>query len=126
MWPKLLELLPHLTRLVPMLERYLNSRQAKDRENEAALMALADTVRGDLGQVTAAHAGLYRQLQALSAQVAELEVELKATRQAAERAEAAAFLPNKGLEPVMVWVKGGVLWLGGMLVVTIILLIAKH
>ncbi|SFS08619.1 hypothetical protein SAMN05421771_1511 [Granulicella pectinivorans] len=126
MWPKLLELLPHLTRLVPMLERYLNSRQVKDRENEAALMALAETVRGDLGQVTAAHAGLYRQLQGLSAQIAVLEEELKATRAAAERAEAAAFLPDKNLESMMVWVKGGVLGIGGMMILALILLIARH
>ena len=123
MWPKLLELLPHLTRLVPMLERYLNSRQAKDRENEAALMALAETVRGDLGQVTAAHAGLYRQLQALSAQVTELEGEVKLAREAAERAEARAGMPDKGLEQIFLWVKGGVLGLGILLIVTLILVI---
>ena len=57
MWPKLLELLPHLTRLVPMLERYLASRQVKDQANEEKLTALTEIVRGDLGQVTAAHAG---------------------------------------------------------------------
>jgi hypothetical protein len=109
-----------------MLERYLNSRQAKDRENEAALVALAETVRGDLGQVTAAHAGLYRQLQALSAQVAELDGEVKLARLAAERAEAQARIPDKDLEAMMVWVKGGVLGIGGMMVVAIILLIARH
>jgi len=126
MWPKLLELLPHLTRLVPMLERYLNSRQAKDRENEAALVALADTVRGDLGQVTAAHAALYRQLQGLSAQVTTLEGEVRLAREAAERAEALAALPDKGMESLLIWVKGGVLCLGAMLVAVIILLIARH
>jgi chromosome segregation ATPase len=126
MWPKLLELLPHLTRLVPMLERYLNSRQAKDRENEAALTALAETVRGDLGQVTAAHAGLYRQLQALSAQVAELDGEVKLARLAAERSETQARTTDKDLETILVWVKGGVLGIGGMMVVALILLIARR
>lgn len=126
MWPKLLELLPHLTRLVPMLERYLNSRQVKDRENEAALMALAETVRGDLGQVTAAHAGLYRQLQALSAQIAVLEEEVKLARTAAERAEGMSGIPAKNVELMMLWVKGGVLGIGGMMVVALILLIARH
>jgi chromosome segregation ATPase len=126
MWPKLLELLPHLTRLVPMLERYLNSRQVKDKENEAALVALAETVRGDLGQVTAANAGLYRQLQALSAQVTELEGEVRLAREAAERASAQSSTPDRAMESMMVWVKGGVLGLGGMLLVVLILLIARH
>lgn len=126
MWPKLLELLPHLTRLVPMLERYLNSRQAKDKENEAALTALAETVRGDLGQMTAAHAGLYRQLQALSAQVTELKSEVRLAREAAERASAQAALPDRAMESMMVWVKGGVLIIGVMLVGVIILLIARR
>ena len=126
MWPKLLELLPHLTRLVPMLERYLASRQVKDQVNEEKLTALAETVRGDLGQVTAAHAGLYRQLQALSAQVTALEEELKATRAAAERAEKAAYLPDKELESLLVWVKGGVLGLGFLMIVAVVLLIARH
>ena len=109
-----------------MLERYLNSRQAKDKENEAALTALAETVRGDLGQVTAAHAGLYRQLQALSAQVTELEGEVRLAREAAERAEAQAALPDRAMESTMVWVKGGVLGLGGLLLVVLVLLIARR
>jgi hypothetical protein len=126
MWPKLLELLPHLTRLVPMLERYLASRQVKDQVNEEKLTALTEIVRGDLGQVTAAHAGLYRQLQGLSAQIAVLEDEVKAARAAAERAEATALLPDKGLEPLLVWVKGGVLGLGFLMIVAVVLLIARH
>ena len=91
MWPKMLiELLPHLTRLVPMWERFLNSKAANDKAAENAMNAMAEGVRGDLGQVTAAHAGLYRQLQDQSAQIAGLGAELAATRVAAERAEAAA------------------------------------
>ena len=40
-------------------------------------LAMAEGVRGDLGQVTKAHAGLYRQLQDLSAQVALVDDEVK-------------------------------------------------
>ncbi len=84
MWPKLLmqlfELLPHVTRLVPVADRYFSSKAAGEKANEAALVAMAEGVRGDLGQVTKAHAGLYRQLQEQNAQIVELSEELKRTR----------------------------------------------
>src|SRR5258708_18944573 len=81
MWPKviaqLFELLPHITRLVPMADKYLSSKTASEKANEAAMAAMAEGVRGDLGQVTKAHAGLYRQLQDQSTQIAEESEEVK-------------------------------------------------
>ena len=84
MWPKLFaqlfELLPHVTRLVPIADRYFSSKTASEKANEAALVAMAEGVRGDLGQVTKAHAGLYRQIQEVSAQIAEVGEDAKRTR----------------------------------------------
>ena len=84
MWPKLFaqlfELLPHVTRLVPIADRYFSSKTASEKANEAALAAMAEGVRGDLGQVTKAHAGLYRQIQEVSAQIAEVGEDAKRTR----------------------------------------------
>src|SRR6202011_1358408 len=84
MWPKivaqLFELLPHISRLVPMADRYFSQKAAAEKANEAALAAMAEGVRGDLGQVTKAHAGLYRQLQDQSAQIAEVAEEVKRAR----------------------------------------------
>jgi hypothetical protein len=78
MWPKviaqLFELLPHITRLVPMADRYLSSKTASEKATEAAMVAMAEGVRGDLGHVTKAHDGLYRQLQDLSAQIVQRRV----------------------------------------------------
>ena len=106
MWPKMLiELLPHLSRLVPMWEKFLTSRAANDKASENALAAMAEGVRGDLGQVTAAHAGLYRQLQDQSAQIALLTEELKLTRDAAERAETAARTVSAETHALMAAVK---------------------
>ena len=59
MWPKLLgqllpqvfDLLPHLKRVVPMAEKFLSSKAEVDRANEAAMVAMAEGVRGDLGQM---------------------------------------------------------------------------
>ena len=85
MWPKviaqLFELLPHISRLVPMADKYFSSKTASEKANEAAMAAMAEGVRGDLGQVTKAHAGLYRQLQDQSAQIAEVSEEVKQTGQ---------------------------------------------
>jgi hypothetical protein len=73
----LFELLPHITRLVPMADRYFSTKTASEKATEAAMVAMADGVRGDLGQVTKAHAGLYKQLQEQSAQIAEVVDEVK-------------------------------------------------
>ena len=71
-----------------MADKYFSSRSERDKAQEAALAALAADVRGELGQVTEAHAGLRRQLQEQSAQIAELGVEVTRARLGAESVEA--------------------------------------
>ena len=89
MWPKviaqLFELLPHVSRLVPMADKYFSSKAAAEKANEAAMAAMAEGVRGDLGQVTKAHLGLYRQLQDQSAQIAEVGEDVKRARLATDQ-----------------------------------------
>jgi chromosome segregation ATPase len=89
MWPKviaqLFELLPHVSRLLPMADKFLSSKAAAEKANETAMAAMAEGVRGDLGQVTKAHAGLYRQLQDQSAQITEVSQEIKAARLSLEQ-----------------------------------------
>jgi hypothetical protein len=127
MWPKmLLEILPHLARLLPMWDKFLNSKAANDKATENALNAMAEGVRGDLGQVTAAHAGLYRQLQDQSAQIAELSEQIRLTQAAAERAEAAARLPDPGLAEIAKWLKVGVVAIVVILLLVIILQLTHH
>ena len=125
MWPKMLiELLPHLTRLVPMWEKFLTSRQANDKASENALTAMAEGVRGDLGQVTAAHAGLYRQLQDQNAQIDMLRADIARATAAAERAEAAARERDPALAKLAAlggWIKGGVVATVVLLLVVILL-----
>ena len=73
MWPKILmqylpqlvELLPHVSRVVPMADKYLAQRGA----NDVKLDALGDAVRGDLGKVAKAHIALAEQLDAFSVHV---------------------------------------------------------
>jgi len=84
----LLELLPHFARLVPVADKYLASRSASDKAHEAALKALADALRGELGKVTEAQAEIDRGLREQSAQIAELAVNTARARMAMESTEA--------------------------------------
>jgi hypothetical protein len=115
MWPKLIaqlfELLPHISRLVPMADRYFSSKAANEKANEAALAAMAEGVRGDLGQVTKAHAGLYRQLQDLSAQVTEVGDDVKRSRVLVEQQEHRVEGLELQLAAIGRWVKVGVVFL---------------
>src|SRR5271154_1652437 len=112
MWPKviaqLFELLPHITRLVPMADKYFSSKTANEKATEAAMIAMADGVRGDLGQVTKAHAGLYRQLQDQSAQIAEVGEEVKRARLAVEQHETRMLALESNVASLEWWIRGGV------------------
>ena len=91
MWPKLfvqylpqlLELLPHVSRVVPMADKYLAQRSVSDGK----LDALGESVRGDLGKVAKAHIALAEQLDAFAAHVSEGAAEAKRARMAAELAQ---------------------------------------
>ena len=127
MWPKLLmqlfELLPHISRLVPMADKYFSQKAAAEKANEAALAAMAEGVRGELGQVTKAHAGLYRQLQDLSAQVTVVGETAEAARVAAVKQDSRVEELEQKVAAIGVWVKVGVSVVVVMLGVVIWLLV---
>jgi chromosome segregation ATPase len=127
MWPKviaqLFELLPHITRLVPMADKYFSSKTAAEKANEAAMAAMAEGVRGDLGQVAQAHAGLYRQLQEQSAQLAEVSEEIKRARLSIEQHEHRMLTLEANLTSLGWWIKAGVSLLVVLVVVIIVLLV---
>ncbi len=75
MWPMLFELLPHFTRLLPMADKYLSSRSADDKAQAAALAALGESVRSDLGKAAEMHSGVERALKEQSALVGEIAAE---------------------------------------------------
>jgi chromosome segregation ATPase len=127
MWPKviaqLFELLPHIMRLVPMADNYLSSKTASEKANQAAMAAMAEGVRGDLGQVTKAHAGLYRQLQDQSAQIAEVSEEVKRARLSIEQHEHRMLTLEAQVTSLGWWVKAGVSLLVVLVAVVIVLLL---
>jgi hypothetical protein len=127
MWPKviaqLFELLPHVARLVPMADKYLSSKTSSEKATEAAMVAMADGVRGDLGQVTKAHAGLYRQLQEQSAQIAEVADEVKQTRLSVGQHDQRMETLELRVTSLGLWVKAGVSLLVVLVAVVIVLLV---
>jgi chromosome segregation ATPase len=127
MWPKviaqLFELLPHISRLVPMADRFLSSKAAAEKANEAAMAAMAEGVRGDLGQVTKAHVGLYRQLQEQSAQITEVSEEVKRARLSIEQHEHRMESLELQVTSLGWWVKAGVSVLVALMAAVLVVLV---
>src|ERR1700722_3753563 len=127
MWPKviaqLFELLPHISRLLPLADKYFSSKAANEKANEAALVAMAEGVRGDLGQVTKAHVGLYRQLQDQSAQITAVSDEVKSSRVSIEHQANKVESLELKLASLGWWVKIGVSLLVILAAVAIVLLV---
>ncbi len=87
------------------------------------MLAMAEGVRGDLGQVTKAHLGLYRQLQDQSVQIAEVGEEVKRSRVAMEQHERHMDALEKRIGSFGIWLKAGVSLIAILVVVVIVLLI---
>ena len=112
MWPKILmqlvELLPHVSRLAPMADRYFDSKATNERANEAALAAMAEGVQADLGQVAQAHLGLYRQLQEQSAQIATVGDDVRSVHSALEQSERRVAALEQKIATILLCVRVGV------------------
>ena len=83
MWPalvQLLELAPHVTRLVPAADRYLQSRAENRNLQRLAMEEMAARLHGDMGQLAEAHAGIYDQVNQQSETLASLASDMRATR----------------------------------------------
>jgi septal ring factor EnvC (AmiA/AmiB activator) len=126
MWPKLLmqlfELLPHVTRLVPVADKYFAQRSVK----ESAMADTAEEIRGELGQVSKSNAGLYRQLQEQSAQITQLSEDVQRTRTAVDQHDHRLEALNHQLASLGIWIKGGVSVIVVLLIVAIWLLARAH
>ncbi len=73
MWPKvfaqlipqLIDILPHVNRVVPMADKFLTSKAASD----AAIVALAEDLRRDMTRMAGANSSLSREIAGLSTQI---------------------------------------------------------
>jgi septal ring factor EnvC (AmiA/AmiB activator) len=90
MWPKLtqlLEFVPHIARLIPIADRFLQSKTASDEATRDAMEQMTESLRGDLGRVTASHAGIYRQLNDQSEKLSTIAGDVHAARLSTESLE---------------------------------------
>ena len=84
--PQLIELLPHVSRVVPAADKYLAQRNASD----AKLDTLSSSLHTDLGRVARAHVDMATQLDAFAAQVTLIGIQAREAATEAARARAAA------------------------------------
>ena len=91
MWPKavaqLIELAPHIARMLPTADRSQQSRAAGEEATRAAVAKMGEDVRSDVNRVTASHEGIYRQLNEQGERMAQLAEQMTAVREAGEAAE---------------------------------------
>lgn len=144
MWPKLLmqylpqlvELLPHMRRMVPMADKLMEGRAAQERK----LDELATGLRGDLGKVAKAHVEMATHLDGFAGHVAGIEREARSATAAAqtagreaERARVAAELAGQQtaalqtqVETLRLWVVLGMTAILILLAIVVMLLARGH
>ena len=91
MWKQFLELIPHLSRLLPHIDRFVQQRSAGDdaqKKNLEQFQQMTEGLRADLAQATASHASLYRQLNDQGEKMSALAADLHDSRTALQSAEA--------------------------------------
>ena len=128
MWPKalaqLIELAPHIGRLLPVADRFLQSRASNEDGTNRALDQIG-TLRGDLGRVAATHEGLYRQLNDQAERLASISEQATAARAAAEAAEDRAGALERRLN-ISTTILSILLPLNMVLLALVILLVMRH
>lgn len=88
MWPRLLlEILPHLSRLVPAADTYLSTRRKSDEALQAALTSLGDEVRSGFARAAEDQGTRDRKLEAQIAVLEGFAAELADARSATEHLE---------------------------------------
>jgi hypothetical protein len=104
MWPKLLmqliDMLPRLAKLLPSLERLMIGGGAA-----AVAVEGVSELREELGRNSNAHAGLVRQLQDQTIQLAAVEEEVRRLRMNIEHQERRMEGLEGGLAQISLWVR---------------------
>jgi len=128
MWPKLLmqylpqliELLPHVSRVVPAADKYLAQRGANDQK----LDTLATSVRDDLGRVAKAHVSMATQLDTFAGQVTRIGTEAHEAATEARLARLAAEALSTSVDLRLTRAERSVSTLRILLILTVLMLAA--
>jgi t-SNARE complex subunit (syntaxin) len=112
MWPVLVQLLklaPHVTRLAPVADRYLQSKSDNGKSQRRALDEMGERLRGDLGQLAegmrgdltqlaVAQAGIEQQMTQQSEALTSIAADVRAMRLASDEFEARLTRIERGLQ----------------------------
>jgi septal ring factor EnvC (AmiA/AmiB activator) len=130
MWPKalaqLIELAPHITRMLPMADRFFQSKTADADASRTAMEQMAEGLRGDLGQVTASHAGLYRQLNDQSEKLSNIAADVHATRLSTDALEARIASLETQLSRLVLFLTVALALLVAVCILSILFLLHQH
>jgi septal ring factor EnvC (AmiA/AmiB activator) len=130
MWPKalaqLIELAPHITRMLPMADRFFQSKTADADASRTAMEQMAEGLRGDLGQVTASHAGLYRQLNDQSEKLSNIATDVHATRLSTDALEARIASLETQLSRLVLFLTVALALLVAVCILSILILLHQH
>ena len=130
MWPKalaqLIELAPHITRMLPMADRFFQSKTADADASRTAMEQMAEGLRGDLGQVTASHAGLYRQLNDQSEKLSSIAADVHATRLSTDFLEARIVSLETQLSRLVLYLSIALVLLVAVCILSILILLHQH
>lgn len=128
MWPRLIaqliELLPHVSRLVPVADNFFASKAASDKTHAAALAAMGESLRGDLGRVSEANADVTKQISEQATQITALRLSLEEARADSITQTRQIEWITKDINSLRVWIKFGVCTIV-LLLIVILTLITK-
>ena len=108
---QLIELAPHVTRLVPMADRFLQSKADNGKAQRRALDEMGERLRGDMGRlseglrgdlarVATTQAGIDRQMNQQSEALAGIAKDMQALRRTSDELEARLTRMEKGVQRV--------------------------
>jgi hypothetical protein len=130
MWPKalsqLIELAPHISRLLPMADRFFLAKSADADASRTAMEQMAQGLRGDLGQVTASHAGLYRQLNEQSEKLSTIAASVNSTQRSIDSLEPRLTHLEQQLSKLWLVLAIALLFLVAVCVLSVLILVHMH
>lgn len=81
-----------------MADRFFQNKSASEETHRRAMEAMAEGLRSDIGQATAAHESLYRQFNDQNEKLAGITAEVRAAKAAVEATEARVVQLEKSLK----------------------------
>jgi len=128
MWLKILfqlrELLPHLTRLAPLMEHYLSQR--RELAHASAIdPTIFENLSGDIDEVAKAHAALYRVIQDQTETIGQVESEVRILRTLVDSSQKRIIDLEERVSSLGTWLKTAAV-LSLILLITLVVLALRH